>query len=217
MWIEWTDHSARSHVFCTWKKSVFFIFSWLTSILDMSTKVISWVHNVRNICCSCLPRWRNISSCYWCQSSACPCSALYVYLSEGSVVHVFHTGVSSVYVYLNDLNIVHGFLARVSIGIIPWQTFLVVLSMSWSDFCVSQMSKLQMSSRLIPIITKSIWMTWTLALSAWMIPMLALPPWLVLCWPYLPDCFNGFYMSFLSLCLPFQCQCAPSLPVWSKY
>ncbi len=137
IWIEWLDHLAMCNVYL--RDFCFFsIFSWLTSILDMSTKVISWVHYVRSVCCSCLPRWRKSSSCYWCQSSAhAPdISAVYVYLSEGSVVHVFHTGVSSVYVNLNDLNIVHGFLARVSIGIIPWQTFLVVFSMSWSDFCV---------------------------------------------------------------------------------
>jgi hypothetical protein len=44
-------------------------------------------------------------------------SAVCVYRSEGSVVHVFHTGVSYVYVNLNDLNIVQGLLTRVSIGI----------------------------------------------------------------------------------------------------
>jgi hypothetical protein len=58
-----------------------------------------------------------------CQCCSCLCapdiSADYVYLSEGCVVHVFHTGVSSVYVNLNDLNIVHGFLTHVSIGMIP--------------------------------------------------------------------------------------------------
>jgi hypothetical protein len=43
----------------------------------------------------------------------------FIQVVVGSVVHVFHTGVSSVYVNLNDFNIVHGFLTHVSIGMIP--------------------------------------------------------------------------------------------------
>jgi hypothetical protein len=46
-------------------------------------------------------------------------SAVYVYLSEGSVFHVFLIVVSSVHVNLNNFNIVHGFLTHVSLILFP--------------------------------------------------------------------------------------------------